>query len=130
MNVKPDNAIRIPTSDSISFFKYWFKFLAPFHNLTEREIDIIACFVKHRYELSKVIKDVKILDKVTMSKDTQLKIQEECKISLAHFQVILGKLRKSKVIVDDIINPRFIPNIQEDADSCKLLLIFELKNDK
>ena len=39
------------------FFKCWFIFLRPLHHLTDREIDVIASFTKHRYELSKVIID-------------------------------------------------------------------------
>ena len=40
---KPNNAIRIPCSLS-DFFKYWFLFLEPFHNLTNREKDVVAAF--------------------------------------------------------------------------------------
>ena len=124
---KPNNIVRVPCSLNGSFFRYWFMFLEPFHKLTEREIDIITCFVKQRYELSKVIKDENILDKVTMSEDVKKKVREECKITLPHFQVIMGKLRKNKIIVDGKINPRFIPNITEENDSFQLLLLFELK---
>lgn len=127
MTGKANNVIRIPTSLNSGFFRYWFMFLEPFHKLTNREIDVISCFVKHRYELSKVIKDNDILDKVTMSEDTKQKVREECNIALPHFQVILGKLRKNKVIVDGKINPRFIPNIEEDSGTFKLLLLFDLK---
>ena len=104
-----------------------FEFLYPFHKLTDREIDVITSFVKHRYELSKVIKDDNILDRVTMSEDTKRKVREECNITLPHFQVIMGKLRKNKVIIDGKINPRFIPNIDEETDTFQLLLLFELK---
>ena len=54
---KANNVVRIPTSLQENFFKYWFLFLKPFHNLTNREIDVIASFAKNRYELSKFIKD-------------------------------------------------------------------------
>ena len=57
MKNRVNNVIRIPASLEGSFFKYWFLFLEPFHHLTAREIDVIACFVKQRFELSKVIKD-------------------------------------------------------------------------
>ena len=124
---KANNIIRIPTSINGKFFRYWFMFLEPFHNLTEREIDIIASFVRQRYLLSKVIKDTEILDRVTMSEDTKKKVREECNISLPHFQVIMGKLRKNKVIIDGKINPRFIPNIDEDTGAFQLLLLFELQ---
>lgn len=124
---KANNIVRIPTSLSGKFFKYWFEFLKPFHKLTDREIDVIVSFVRQRYELSKVIKDDTILDKVTMSEDTKKKVREECNINLPHFQVIMGKLRKNKVIIDGKINPRFIPNIDEENGYFQLMLLFELR---
>lgn len=124
---RPNNIVRVPCNNLTAFFKYWFLFLKPFHNLTDREIDIATAFVKHRYDLSKVIKDKDILDKVVMSEDTKKKIMEECEISLPHFQVILGKLRKSKVIVDNRVNPRFIPNLSENESNFNLLLLFDIK---
>lgn len=127
MKSKPNNIVRVPCSLSKSFFRYWFMFLEPFHKLTDREIDVITSFVKQRYELSKVITDNSILDKVTMSEDTKKKVREECNITLPHFQVIMGKLRKNKVIIDGKINPRFIPNIDEETGTFQLLLLFELK---
>lgn len=127
MMKKPDNIVRIPCSLDKSFFRLWFKFLEPFHKLTDREIDVITSFVKQRYGLSKVIKDNEILDKVTMSEDTKKKVRGECNITLPHFQVIMGKLRKNKVIIDGKINPRFIPNIDEETGIFQLLLLFELK---
>lgn len=127
MNKEINNVIRIPTSLNSKFFRYWFEFLQPFHKLTEREIDVITSLVKQRYELSKVIKDDEILDRVTMSEDTKRKVREECNMTLPHFQVIMGKLRKSKVIIDNKINPRFIPNIRENSGTFQLLLLFELK---
>ena len=90
-------------------------------------MDVITSFTKYRYELSKVIKDDKILDKVVMSEDTRKQVRDDCKLSLPHFQVIMGKLRESKVIVNNKINPRFIPNIKEEDGSFRLLLLFDLK---
>ena len=120
-----DSIVRIPCKVDEGFFKYWFMFLRPFHNLTEREMDVITSFVKQRYELSKVIKDNEILDKVTMSEDTKKKVREECDISLPHFQVIMGKLRKNKVIIDGKINPRYIPSVDEENGSFKMMLLFD-----
>ena len=124
---KINNVITIPTSTEGKFFKYWFEFLRPFHKLTDREIDVIASFVKHRHNLSKVIKDQEILDKVTMSEDTKRKIREDCNITQAHFQVIMTKLKKSKVIDNGKINPRFIPRLDSDSKNFQLLLSFDLQ---
>lgn len=123
---KINNVITIPTSIEGKFFRYWFEFLRPFHKLTDREIDVIASFVKHRYELSKVIKDQELLNTITMNEDTKRKVREDCNISQAHFQVIMTKLKKSKVIDNGRINPKFIPRLREDDNSFQLLLSFEL----
>lgn len=124
---KANNVIRISTSLNGKFFRYWFQFLHPFHKLTDREIDVITAFVKQRYELSKVIKDNDVLDREVMSDYTKKKVREECNITLPHFQVIMGKLRKNGVIVDGKINNKFIPNIDEETGTFQLLLLFELK---
>ena len=124
---KVNNVVRIPTSIKGNFFRYWFEFLKPFHKLTDREIDIITALTKHRYELSKVIKDNDILDRVTMGEDTKRQVREECNITLPHFQVIMGKLRKNKFIVEGRINSKFVPKISEEEDNALLMIVFELK---
>lgn len=124
-----DSVLNIPTSLKGNFFKQWFVFLLPYHNLTDREIDIAAAFLRKRFELSKVISDVNILDSVLMSEDTKRSIREECGIKHQHFQVIMSKLRKSKVLLDNKVNPRFIPNIKEENGNFKLLLLFTFDNE-
>lgn len=120
-----DSVVRIPCKVDGKFFRYWFQFLQPFHHLTDREMDVITEFVKQRYELSKVIADNEILDKVTMNEDTKKKVREQCNITLPHFQVIMGKLRKNNVIIDGRINPRYIPKITEENGAFKLMLLFD-----
>ena len=126
---RPNSVLRIPCSLSGSFFRYWFMFLRPFHKLTNREVDVITALVKHRYELSKVIKDDVILDKVTMSEDVKKQVREECGIAFQHFQVIMSNLRKNKVIENGKINPKFIPNITEENGMFKLMLLFDLSGE-
>jgi hypothetical protein len=124
---KVNNVIRIPTSLKGNFFRIWIEFLTPLHSLTNREKDVMASFIKNRFELSKVIKDEQLLDKWLMSDDTKTKVKEECGVSEAFFQVILGKLRKTNMIIDGRINPKFIPkNIDDNDPSFQLLLYFDL----
>ena len=122
-----DNVVRIPCKLDYSFFKMWFMFLQPFHRLTEREMEVATSFVKQRYELSKVVSDNNILDRLVMSEDTKKKVREECNITLPHFQVIMGKLRKSNIIVDGKLNPRYIPRVIEENGSFKLMLLFDFQ---
>lgn len=127
---KPNTVVTVPTSPGKEFFKKWCIFLRPFINLTNREIDIIASFLKQRYELSKNISDPAILDTMVMSESTKNKVIEECNITQQHFYVVMSNLRKNKVIVDNIINPRLIPNIREDDNGCYKLLILFKENKK
>ena len=122
-----DSVIRIPCKLDYSFFKMWFMFLQPFHHLTEREMEVAASFVRQRYELSKVVSDNAILDKLVMSEDTKKKVREECNITLPHFQVIMGKLRKNNIITDGKLNPRYIPRVVEENGSFKLMLLFDFQ---
>ena len=124
---KVNNIIRIPSSLDGSFFRYWLKFLQPFHHLTEREIDVTTSFLKLRFELSKAITDESLLDKIVMSEESKRKVRQECNLATPHFQVILGKLRKAKVLVNGRLNPKFIPKNLKGTDSnFQLLLYFDL----
>lgn len=127
MERKPNNVIALKSSLSGSFFRIWLEFLRPFHKLTERETDVMAAFLKERFELSKVVSDQEVLNRLTMSEDTKRKVRDECSISQAHFQVIMTKLKKSKMIDNGKINPRFIPRVEKGAKGFQLLLAFELQ---
>lgn len=124
---KVNGVIHIPASLSGSFFRYWLEFLSPFHSLSPREMDVAANFLKQRYILSKAIRDNVLLDKIVMSQETKKKVMTECGVSTPHFQVIMGKLRKSKIIVNDRLNPKFVPKGMSDGDkSFQLMLYFDL----
>ena len=110
------------------FFRNWFEFLKPFHHLTDRQMDVIAAITYLRYKLSKKISDEELLDENVLSDASKKKVREACKLKLAHFQVIMGELKKSGVIVNGRINPRYIPRVT-DEKGFQLLLYFNI-NDK
>lgn len=128
MKGRVNNVIRIPTSLSGNFFRIWVEFLTPLHNLTNKEKDVVAAFLKTRYNLSKSITDDKLLDKVVITNSSvKEQVKQECGISNAFFTVIMGKLKKTSVIADNRINPKFIPkNINEKDGAFSLLLYFDL----
>lgn len=126
MSGKANNVVRISCSLD-AFFRYWFLFLKPYHNMTDRGIAVAAKLVQSRHELSKSISDPVLLDSVCMSDDNKRRIAKECGISMSNFNVVMSRLRKGKVIVDNRLNPRFIPNLKEEDGQFQLLLYFELK---
>lgn len=122
---KNANIVSIPTSPNTNFFKYWLDFLKPLHNLTNREVDILAHFLKLRYELSKGIKDEVLLDKVLFNTDNKKLVKEELNISSSFFQVVLSKFKKLGIIKDDRVNKRYIPNFEQDSKEFKLIIRFD-----
>lgn len=62
-----------------------------------------------------------------MSDDTKKKVREECQINLPYFQVIMGKLRTNNIIVNNKLNPKFLPNLEDENAPFQLLLLFDMK---
>ena len=124
---KPNNIITVPyEAGDISFYKWWCILLKPFISLTNKEIEVVANFLYQRNELSKSISDQGMLDTMVMSDRTKNKIIEACNITKSHFYVIMNNLRKSKVIVKNVLNPRLIPNSRkEDNGVFQLLILFK-----
>lgn len=128
------NLIRIKSNQKLKispdgdFFRVWVEFLKPLHDLTKREMDVLAIFLKERYELGKVITDSDVLDTVLMSEGTKRKIRNECGISAKHFQVIMSKFRKNGVIKDNKIHLNLIPTVTEEGVG--LMVYFSFKNEQ
>lgn len=123
-----NKVIRIPTTSLEGrFFRCWLEFLRPIHKLTDREIEVVELFLKKRHELSKKVTDEELLDKVVMGEDIKKEIREALGITLAHFQVIMSKLRKNKVIENNKLNPFYIPRLSKGKNTFYLLLYFPLE---
>ena len=120
-----DSVIRIPCHSLQGFFEQWFNMLRPIHKLANTEIKLIATIVRYRYEYSRKINDSILLDEYLFSAETKQKIREACGMSTSSFQVSMCKLKKNKVIVDNKVNPRLIPNL--NGGNYKLMLYFDLK---
>ena len=123
MESKINNIIKIPTSVD-DFYKYWMIFLKPFHNLTNKEMDVAAKILQYRQRLSKIIKDDTVLNDVLLSRENRKKIREELDITPAHLQVILSTLKGVGFLNDGKVNPRFIPRINNDKQF-NLLMNFD-----
>lgn len=123
---KPNNMLKVTPTPDKSFFKWWCTLLHPFVPLTPKETEVVASYLRIRYELAKVISDPSILDSQLMSKDTIDKVVEECGMTLQHYYVVMSGLRKKKVITRSGINARLIPNTRKtDKGYFQLLILLE-----
>lgn len=111
--MKPNNVIFLKCTD-VSFYRMWIEFLAPFHKLTARERDVAARIIAQYFKLKDSIPDPDMLKEVLWSHTSRKDMRESLKMSQAHFQMILAKLREAQVLVNGDINPKYIPHINED----------------
>lgn len=109
--MKPTNVLKIKSKDKDDLFLNWFYILKPIHNLSKKECILASKLYKYRYELKEVILDSEILDNTILSEQYRKKIIEEMGITIIHLQVLLTSLRKKNIIIENRLNPKFVPQI-------------------
>lgn len=119
---------KLDVSPEGDFFRVWTEFLKPIHNLTNREMDVFAAFLKKRYELSKVITDPDVLDRMLMGEDMKRQIRLQCKMAVKHFQVVMCRFRQKGVIRDGRIFLNLIPTLTDDGVG--LMVYFNFRNER
>lgn len=122
-----DDVVRIPSTMD-TFFDYWVEVLKPFHKLTNRECQILAAFLKKRFELSLKISDDGIINKMLMSDDVKAEIREITNLSIQGMYPVLRAFEENKVTINGEINKRFIPKMTKDKGSYRLMFFFEVDN--
>lgn len=122
MNIK-----RIHT-DKKSIFRYWLEFLKPYHKLRTKEIEALSLMLYYRYELTREIANMEIVDMILFSTETRSKIRKDLgDMGQKVFNNLLTSLRKKGVITkDNKINHVLIPRMTEDG--FKLVFNFEVKS--
>lgn len=130
--MRPKHLIKVSSSvDEGTFFHWWVRFLSPFHTLTDREADVAAALFYQRYELSKSVSDPVLLDRLVLNRESIKTVETRLELSHGYMKVILTKLRKCEILLDNRLNPRFIPNIDPEHPEVPLtvLLVFDFNED-
>lgn len=115
------------SSKKKNIFRYWLEFLRPYHKLRTKEIEALALILYFRYELSREIPNIAVVDIVLFSTETRSKIRQDLgEMSQKVFNNLLTSLRNKKVLSkDNKILPSLIPNMSEKG--FKLVFNFEVK---
>lgn len=107
--MQPNNFIPVKCNE-YSFYRAWIEFLVPYHKLTSREQDVAARILATYFKLKEYIDDPEVLRDVLWSLNSRKDMREAEKMTQAHFQMVLGKLKKAGFLVDGNIAPMYIPN--------------------
>lgn len=112
-----------------SFFKMWLMILQPFLKLRNKELDVVAKLLYHRYLISLEVKNKEMLDDLLFSTKMKKQIILELGIPEYAYNNLLTPLRKKKIIIDNSINKQIIPVIKEPFDNFKLIYNFDIVED-
>lgn len=111
--MRPNNVISLKCTEE-SFYRLWMEFLTPFHKLTSREKDVAARIIAQYFYLKDRIPDPEVLREVLWSHSSRKDMRESLKMSPAHFQMVLAKLKENQVIINEDLNPAYIPHKGDD----------------
>lgn len=112
-----------------SFFKMWLMILQPFLKLRNKELDVVAKLLYHRYLISLEVKNKEMLDDLLFSTKMKKQIILELGIPEYAYNNLLTPLRKKNIIIDNSINKQIIPVIKEPFDNFKLIYNFDIVED-
>lgn len=116
------NIANIPLKKGGDVFFKWLSFLQPLHGLTYKEMQVMAAFLKKRFELSDSVKDDAMIDTILKSPETRKEIRDSLLMNVSQFNVILSSLRKNKAIIGNSINKRFVPNMEQGTKEVRLVI--------
>lgn len=112
------------------FFKMWLTILQPFLKLRNKELELLAKLLYHRYLISLEVKNKEMLDELLFSSKIKKQILTELDIPEYAYNNILSCLRKKKIVLDKSINKQIIPIIQEPFDNFKLVYNIDITDVK
>lgn len=122
------NTTKILYGNTKDFFRLFFMFISPFHNLTTQELFVVAELYRRKYELSKVILDGELLDSFVLNAENKKIIMEESGIpQMSQLHVVLSRLKGIGIIQNGRINPKLMPAFSEDLKAFNMVFSFQFK---
>ena len=91
-------------------------------------MDVLAAFLKKRWELSKKNKDENSLDRDLMSEEIRSQIAKECNMTMRHLRVTLSAFRKRGILVNEKFITTLLPTITKEGVG--LVVYFDFKNEQ
>ena len=106
---------------------YWLQLTKPFNNLIDSEIAVLSRILYYRTIYAKNISDETALNIYTLSTSSRAQIKNSLTMDTSRFEIHLSNLRKKGIIIGkDGFNKAYIPNIDLDTRSYKVLFNFNI----
>ena len=126
INVASIGASRLGSVNNL--FRLWLEFTKPLHNLTPRQVDLLAYILNDRYRLILLYGDADYVDKYLLSTEHRKEIRNAFKISENHLNVMINSYKVKDILSNDNkLNPKYVPCITDnDSNLFQLVINFNL----
>jgi len=121
---RPDKVVHLKCSET-SFFRVWMEFLAPFHHLAAREMDVAAVILDQLFRLRAQCAEPSMATTLLWSQASKSDMRARLGMTKPHFQTIMGKLRRCGFLNGWEVEPRYVPPLDEGEDVFEMLVIFD-----
>lgn len=108
------------------FFKVWLMMLQPFLKIRKQEMDILAKLLYSRYLISQQVTNQSIVDDLLFNAKNKKRIKQELGIQTYSFNNVIASLKKKKIIINNSINKKIIPQVQNNFKNFKLVYDIEV----
>lgn len=108
------------------FYRNWLILINTFFGMTAKEIDVASILLENYVDIKRKVVDESIVNSILFSSEYRRKIKEQLKLKGDYFDVLLNKLRKHNVILNNKLNERVIPKFDDD----NFVLIIAFNNGK
>ena len=126
--MKNINVQTLKTSEK-TFFIVWLKILQSFLKLGKQEQQVLSKLLYYRYELSKQISNITIVENILMGTEYRNLLRKELSIDTASFNNTLSSLRKKKILINNKINNKLIPKLEPNSKNFKLVYNIDISED-
>ena len=118
-----DGGLVIPCK-SEDFIRTLLEVLRPVHKLTKTEMNVAASIIQKYFHLMDTVKDKRLVYKILFQRETKQEIADNSNITFGHFKMVLHRLREQGIIMENSINPTYLPR-WEPGKPFRWLFIFK-----
>src|SRR5690606_26853431 len=111
-----------------NFFWYYLTVLQPFLNLRKQEVQVLSKLLYYRYRImtQNNISNEIIVNDLLFGTQYRKKIRADLGLEDYSFNNILTSLRKKNIVIENSLNNKIIPKVENNFKNFKLVYNFEI----
>ena len=127
-NLKKEKVTKSTTINTtlLNVIKYWLFLLRSRHQLQKKQEELLSLIIYQYIMFSKEVSNPKFIWKLVFDYDSRQEISEIMNISNINFENYLTRMRNNNVIIDNQVNPNYMPGIGYNTKEFNLQFNFNI----